>query len=365
MRTLPPKLFLAVLTAGLVLAPAVTPAAAEHVQCGDVITQDTTLDSDLIDCPAEGLSIGADGVTLDLGGHLVDGGGGNVGIPNFAGYDGVTVRNGVIRDFADGLRIFDTTGSVVSDLDIVTSRFGHAVELVRSSHSVVEHNAITHGFEAIRVTVDSHDNLVSGNVVREAEIGIGTGLNAFQTVIDSNVVIDSEGTGIVAAGRGHVITNNVVRGSLRKGIDLVTVTSGVVDKNVITDAYLIGLHLSYASDGNRVSKNFVSNSTAGGTGFGIRVADSNRNLLEKNEVTANRDGISIGTSEANVVRHNRAWENADDGIEVETPGHTVAANVADRNGDLGIQAVPGTIDGGNNRARHNGNPAQCLNVSCR
>ena len=30
-----------------------------HVQCGDVITQDTTLDSDLIDCPGDGIVIGA------------------------------------------------------------------------------------------------------------------------------------------------------------------------------------------------------------------------------------------------------------------------------------------------------------------
>jgi parallel beta-helix repeat protein len=365
MRTFPSKLFLAVLTAGLILTPAVTPASAEHVQCGDVITQDTTLDSDLVDCPSNGLLIGADGLTLDLAGHLVDGTFGNVGIPNFAGYDGVTVRNGVIRDFEDGLRIFDATENVVRDLDIVTSRFGHAVELVRSNRSVVEQNAVTHGDEAIRVVVGSNDNRVTGNVVRQALIGIGVGLNAFQTVIDSNVVLDTEGTGIVAVGPGHLITNNVVRGALRKGIDLVTVTDSVIEKNVITDAFLFGLHVSYASDRNLVSKNFVSNSTAGGTGFGIRVTDSNRNLLEKNEVTANRDGISIGASEANIVRHNRAWENADDGIEIETPGHTVAANVADRNGDLGIQAVPGTIDGGNNKARHNGNPAQCLNVSCR
>ena len=48
-------------------------AFAAHVTCGDVITQDTTLDSDLIDCPGDGLVIGADGVTLDLGGHTVDG----------------------------------------------------------------------------------------------------------------------------------------------------------------------------------------------------------------------------------------------------------------------------------------------------
>ena len=60
-------------------------ASAAHVQCGDVITQDTTLDSDLIDCPGHGVVIGASGITLDLAGHTIDGTGAN-------GVDGVNNR---------------------------------------------------------------------------------------------------------------------------------------------------------------------------------------------------------------------------------------------------------------------------------
>ena len=44
---------------------------------------------------------------------------------------------------------------------------------------------------------------------------------------------------------------------------------------------------------------------------------------------------------------------------------TLSSNRSDRNADLGIEAARGVIDGGGNRAKHNGNPAQCLNVSCR
>lgn len=56
----------------------------------------------------------------------------------------------------------------------------------------------------------------------------------------------------------------------------------------------------------------------------------------------------------------------------ETPeGHAVRF---DRQGDLVgltlvrpkrlLEAVPGVTDGGGNRARGNGNPAQCTNVAC-
>ena len=48
-----------------------------------------------------------------------------------------------------------------------------------------------------------------------------------------------------------------------------------------------------------------------------------------------------------------------DGLVIGARGITV-----DLNGDLGIEAVPGVTDGGGNRARHNGNVAQCTGVAC-
>jgi hypothetical protein len=47
-----------------------------------------------------------------------------------------------------------------------------------------------------------------------------------------------------------------------------------------------------------------------------------------------------------------------DPILINDPA-TLSSNRADRNGDLGIESVPGTLGGGN-RAKHNGNPAQCV-----
>jgi hypothetical protein len=54
-------------------------ATAAPAHCGDVITQDTTLDSDLVDCFPVGLAIGADGITVDLDGHTIDGIGSSFG----------------------------------------------------------------------------------------------------------------------------------------------------------------------------------------------------------------------------------------------------------------------------------------------
>ena len=60
---------------------------------------------------------------------------------------------------------------------------------------------------------------------------------------------------------------------------------------------------------------------------------------------------------------NETVANSDDGIEALSPSTLVAQNRSNNNGDLGIEAVPGVIDGGGNRARGNGNPLQCLYVA--
>jgi hypothetical protein len=43
---------------------------------------------------------------------------------------------------------------------------------------------------------------------------------------------------------------------------------------------------------------------------------------------------------------------------------TVRANHAAHNAALGIRSVADVADGGGNRAHHNGDPRQCLGVSC-
>src|SRR4051812_48606764 len=89
-------------------------ALASNVSCGDTITTDTTLHKDLINCPNNGIIIDADNVTLDLNGHLVDGDGtptaGCDPATEFCdeglvalGHDGVTIKHGRVREFADGV----------------------------------------------------------------------------------------------------------------------------------------------------------------------------------------------------------------------------------------------------------------------
>ncbi len=67
-------LVLGVAVAG-VIASSGSSALAANVKCGDTITTDTTLHKDLVNCPNNGIIIGADNITLNLNGHTIDGDG--------------------------------------------------------------------------------------------------------------------------------------------------------------------------------------------------------------------------------------------------------------------------------------------------
>ena len=126
-------------------------AFASHVDCGDTIAADTTLDSDLENCPNNGVVIGAAGITLDLNGHRIDGDGTpaagcdpqvefcDVGVLN-EGFNGVTVEHGSVREFELG----GFTGGVRKNrvLDIGSTRnvfFGWLMS--ESSRSVIRGGA--------------------------------------------------------------------------------------------------------------------------------------------------------------------------------------------------------------------------------
>jgi hypothetical protein len=80
-----------------------------HASCGQTITADTTLDSDLTKCSGPGITIGADDITLDLNGHTISGKAKGSGVLNIAGHDGVTIGGGSIRGFAGSIAIVGAT----------------------------------------------------------------------------------------------------------------------------------------------------------------------------------------------------------------------------------------------------------------
>jgi len=91
------------------------------VSCGDTITVNTTLTTDLT-CPANGLTIGAPGVVLNLGGHRITGSGTGFGIlanSFLVNADNAVIRNGTVTRFAFGIILSGVFDATVKDVRLI------------------------------------------------------------------------------------------------------------------------------------------------------------------------------------------------------------------------------------------------------
>ena len=160
-------------------------------------------------------------------------------------------------------------------------------------------------------------------------------------------------------------------GIVLDGANLNLITANSLRGNSLTGVFV------FNGDDNVVTRNLVVGNTAGSEGpeGGIRLfsdsedptSTADRTLISRNTAAENTlDGILVDAGNTGtVLEDNRSNANGDDGIDVESPATSLTGNTADRNHDLGIEAVPGTADGGGNKASGNGNPLQCTNVFCR
>jgi parallel beta-helix repeat protein len=308
--------------------------------CGETVTSDVRFTGNLL-CQDEvsdpGLVIGAPGIEVDMhgfsmfGGVFV-GGGGRPAIDNSSGFDDVTIRDGRLGNFGDGIRLEDASRNRILHIDAFGPSDG--VEIHGGSDNEIRHSTMTGRLNGL-FAVDT------------------TGL----------VVADSRANGSFGSGMvfNGLLRSRVVRNEAPNGGSACCTTSGIV--------------LTASSD------NVVEDNRVGGwNGGNIKLVSGANNKLLGNEVfdgffppgapaadtfDSEGDGIFVGAFTANtIVRGNHAHDNDGDGIEVQGAGTRITDNTADGNGDFGIDAVAGVTDGGGNLASGNGNPLQCRNVFC-
>jgi parallel beta-helix repeat protein len=387
----------AILAGALVLA---APAAAKEpaVQCGDTLTHSVTLTRDLTDCPDKGLVIGTDGITVDLNGHTIDctvtqlndcGAPpfGPAGISN-SGYDRVTIENGTLQQFfagfGAGTETMGMSNSTLRDLTARDNRFSGISMGSRYGHNddnrIVHNHLYGNGCAGIGLNTSAR-NVVAHN--RSHDNGEGIGLCCSQdNVVRDNVVTHNAETGIAICcdGRANLIEGNEVTDNAANGLAVFFNAEGTLIRRNHVARNGDDIVLDEAS-GNTVAHNLVSDALGcpfcdPPTGFGILVvADAKDNTIVHNLVSRTQeDGIRVldfdpadpenPVPSGTVMRGNLVRRAGHDGIRTDSAAAVLTRNAAFFNHDLGIDAEPGVTDGGGNRAHHNGDPAQCVGVSC-
>jgi large repetitive protein len=375
----PTLVSLAVLVAFAVAGPVAVGgghAQASQVGCGETITADTTLDSDLVDCPNNGIVIGAGDVTLDLNGHTVSGNGERVkrcprrepcdiGVVN-DGHDGVTVKNGSVRDFGFGVFVGKARHNRVVRVSSSRNEFFGFV-IAESSRSVVRNssgsgNPAPEG-DGIGLFGSRHIRILDSSFRRN---GLGMHVNdSTDNVIKRNQFSRND-PGIIMeeADRNQVRRNRCARNDV-----CVLVAPG--SRNVIAWNRSSRDRNGFALEngrGNLLARNVVVRARGDGIYLGLREPPIGgvNNVVRRNRVRGSGDaGFQVNPKDRHsLLQGNIASGAADDGFNVASLSATLTNNRAMRNTDLGIQAAFGVIDGGGNRAHGNGNRMQCTNIFC-
>jgi parallel beta-helix repeat protein len=214
---------------------------ADHVSCGQTITADTTLDSDLTKCTGPAIRIGADDITLDLNGHTIEGKGKGSGVNNVAGHDGVTIENGSIRNFMESVAMVGASDNTLRGLSLSDNR--HVGIYVQDSSAIeIEQSSVVDVRFAGIFLYRSHDVRVEGS----SSSGTGAGL--------------------VAQASDHLaIEANAFQGNAGEGIALNESSESHVAGNTVSDNGGAGIFLD-AANANQVSSNFASHN---GDGIGV------------------------------------------------------------------------------------------------
>lgn len=390
---------LSVLALLLTLTTLASPAAASHVGCGDVITTDTTLDSDIGPCPGDGLIVRASNITVDLNGHRIfaaspNGPLENVGI-RLGMVSGVTVQNGTVEGFDAGIFIngggnntiqritainnindmtepwaFVSGQAPANQPDVLAGNvtaqqwsaemlcfFGDGITTESSSDNVIRHNTVIGNgpFGGITLVGDSDRNLVEKNQVDSNNIANWT--------VRSN---GQAGTGLCGATlpgapgmqRGREVQAIGIR------LEGPGADDNVIKGNRVAESALVGISIhswvcapmpgeprpGVPNEGNLITKNHVR-----GTGTEVRRTPTG---FEPAENDAFADGIAslaqgpiggIGpdgewvnrvtcTSHNNTIVNNNSSHNDRHGISlhITTQGNVVNDNVTNRNGGDGI-----------------------------
>ena len=221
--------------------------------CGQVITENVVLTSNLNCAETDGLIVNAGDIVIDLNGHTISG----------------------------------------PDIDSDTQTSSKVGIMIPNVNNVVVQDGTIEGFQAGILMTGSQNVEVKGMVVKNNQIGLfSTGssiVNAHLSIIMNNQI------GIAAhSTQQSSIEDNILFQNILAGVTLVNSDNSVITLNSITESGN-GLYIDNQSNQNNVNFNNVLLNTIDVNNANGLPVNTNGNTYDQNNcMTANPSGICIG-----------------------------------------------------------------------
>ena len=309
--------------------------------CGDTITKSMSLDGNIVNCPGNGLFVGADNITIDLNGYELAGtkADHSGGIRNDKGYKNVKIQNGTISGFDTGI-VLGGKGAIhntIDEMSVTGNRDG--ILLSSAGSNTVQNNTVDNndgsGIKAASdsnailgndvsnerpgIEIDGSSNTVSENSIKGGGDGIAGSGN--KNNINENDLRDGAGAGIVFLGNENTIASNSVKNFGSAGIWIQQVAAQATPT-------------PSASTGTAVQKTSAPKAVHNDT-------------VKDNDVSKNgHDGILVDADNS-VVDSNGSSGNSGDGIATRGSSPIINDNDANNNMGHGIDASGGVRGSGN------------------
>lgn len=254
------------LTVVVPMAPATAVTELSSASCGAKITGNLTLTNDLSKCAGDGLVVGADNITIDLNGHTLDGTGNaaSAGV-RVAGFSGVIVKGGVIREFGRGIWLVGAENNQILGNTVRKSTDEGIFANESSDNAVIAHNTISgSGVGSESIWADGIDARGDGVKIRGNTVGTsrddGIDANGNDVRVRNNTVDGNGADGIDVDGHDSLIENNLATDNGDDGIGVgANALQVTVKDNTANQNYDLGIQpkagTAVDGGGNQASEN--------------------------------------------------------------------------------------------------------------
>ncbi|MFH1649861.1 MAG: NosD domain-containing protein [Candidatus Woesearchaeota archaeon] len=320
------------------------------ITCGTTITNSTTLTENLLNCPGNGINIGAIDITLDCQGHTIDG----TKVEDSAGVyaegrTGLHVLNCRITDFDDGIMLKNGASGALLEKNTISSS-GSGIHQYFTPGSRIENNTIANltGY-GIELAFSSWENDISGNTITNTHSPIyAYGTSGWNNVTYNTATKSTYGFRFYSGSGYNRIEHNTITNSKYNGITLesspVRTTDNIVRYNTIVQ-HPVGVKIM-ASDNNIIEYNNMIN-----TGNGILMyrndwggTDGTGNIFAYNTVNGSSIGMQISQGINNIFTNNIIATGTP--IRVSRCGNTFTDNIGIGGLPVLYSETPVTITGG-------------------
>ncbi len=213
----------------------------------NVASKTCTLTTDL----TETIEIDSDGITLDGNGHTITGPGGGRGI-YLSERNRVTVKNTNIRNFFEGIYLYNSSYNTLSGNNVSNNEFGIVLDS-SSNNNILSGNNVSNNGSSIDLYYSSNNTLSGNNFNSNTYDGIRMDASSYNT-----------------------LSGNNANSNKLYGIILTISSNNMLSGNNANSNNNYGILLQYSSNNNTIYDNFFNNTN----NFGITYSGNTWNTAK-------------------------------------------------------------------------------------